>query len=170
MAHRVWLPSDLRTCRKCGEEKTLNFFAKSKRHKDGYRNECKTCYNDYHKKRRNENPELAQKIRDAQTRWRIANPEADRRKYLLRKFNITLEEYNELLDKQGGVCAICGDEERVIRRAKSGKEMLAVDHCHDTGKIRGLLCFKCNTGIGALGDSVEGLERALSYLRRTGGP
>lgn len=164
---RVWLISDLRTCRKCGESKPLGFFTKSKRHKDGYRYECKTCCNEYLKKRRDENPEVAQKIREANAKWRVNNPEADKRKYLLRKFNITLEEYKDLLNRQGGVCAICGEKERVVRRAKSGQEMLAVDHCHETGKIRGLLCFKCNTGIGALGDSVEGLERALSYLRRT---
>lgn len=168
MSHRIWLVSDLRTCRKCGEEKYLDSFAKSKRHKDGYRYECKVCYNKYMKNRR-EDPVIAEKVRQSGAKWRAANPEADKRKYLFRKFNITLEEYKNLLEEQGGVCAICGEKERVVRRAKSGQEMLAVDHCHETGKIRGLLCFKCNTGIGALGDSIEGLERALNYLRRQSG-
>ena len=164
MSHRVWLISDLRTCRKCGEEKPLSEFNKNRSLPSGYTNDCKKCHNAYLKKRR-EDPVVAEKTRQSGARWRAANPEADKRKYLLRKFNMTLEEYKALLNKQGGVCAICGEKEQVLRRAKSGQEMLAVDHCHETGKIRGLLCFKCNTGIGALGDSVEGLERALDYLR-----
>lgn len=169
MSHRVWLISDLRTCRKCEEEKPLSEFTKNRTLPSGRTNECKKCTNVYARKRREENPEVAQKIRDAGARWRAANPDADKQKYLMRRFNITIQEYRDLLEAQNGVCAICGEPESVVRRAKSGQEMLAVDHCHETGKIRGLLCFKCNTGIGALGDSVEGLERALAYLRGSDG-
>jgi hypothetical protein len=164
---RVFLISDLRVCRKCNQEKSLSEFTKNRTLPSGHTNDCKKCTNAYLKNRRDSNPEIAQRTRESGARWRAANPEADKRKYLMRKFNITLEEYKDLLNKQNGVCAICGEKESVLRRAKSGQEMLAIDHCHVTGKIRGLLCFKCNTGIGALGDSVEGLERALSYLRKT---
>lgn len=163
---RIWLISDLRTCRKCNEEKPLEDFVKNKTVKTGYTNECKECHNHYLRERRENNPDVVLRNRESGAKWRAANPEADRRKYLFRKFNITIEEYNELLQAQGGVCAICGREESVVRRSKSGKEMLAVDHCHDTGKIRGLLCFKCNTAIGALGDTLEDLQRVIDYLNR----
>lgn len=92
--------------------------------------------------------------------WRLRNQqrkrEYDRKYRLLRDFGITPDEYDTLLLGQGGVCAICeGDD---------GRKLLAVDHCHDTGKIRGLLCRQCNTGLGSLGDNVAGLQRALAYL------
>lgn len=75
-----------------------------------------------------------------------------------RRYGITIDQYNELADKQNGVCAICQET------CKSGRR-LAVDHCHATGKIRGLLCMDCNRSIGGLKDSIELLEKAVSYLK-----
>lgn len=66
--------------------------------------------------------------------------------------------YQRLLIEQGGTCAICGTPPAAKR--------LAIDHCHDTGEIRGLLCAGCNLAIGRLGDNAEGVQRALDYLRR----
>ena len=74
-------------------------------------------------------------------------------------YGITLEEYEELAAHQSWVCWICGKEETT----KDG--FLHVDHCHKTGKIRGLLCGLCNRGIGSLGDSLELLEKAVEYLK-----
>jgi Recombination endonuclease VII len=68
------------------------------------------------------------------------------------------EARHRLLKEQNGLCAICGNKESERR--------LALDHCHDTGKIRGLLCGTCNTGIGMLKDSVELLEAATKYLSK----
>lgn len=84
--------------------------------------------------------------------------------WLRRKFRITLEEFLAIKAAQGGVCAVCKNPER---RKIVGNEVaeLCVDHCHDTGEIRGLLCSTCNSGIGHLGDTEEALERALEYLR-----
>lgn len=73
---------------------------------------------------------------------------------------ITPAEYDQMLAAQGGRCAIC-------RRAPDENERgrrLAIDHCHDTGRVRGLLCTLCNVGIGALGDDAERLAAAISYL------
>lgn len=78
--------------------------------------------------------------------------------YLIRNYNITLEQYNELLRKQNGTCAICKAEKC------STKKDFAVDHCHDTGKIRGLLCKDCNIGIGMFKDSIEFIKAAKEYL------
>lgn len=82
--------------------------------------------------------------------------------FALRKsFGISLTEYNEMVRIQKGLCACCG------RSEKEMKKKLTVDHCHITGKIRGLLCFKCNSGIGMLGDSYESVSAALIYLVKT---
>ena len=81
------------------------------------------------------------------------------RKYRLkREFKITLEEYNKLFKKQLGRCALCG-----IHQSKL-KTSLAVDHCHQTNKIRGLLCMNCNRGVGLLKDDASILQRAIVYL------
>lgn len=77
---------------------------------------------------------------------------------LIRKYGITLQRYRELSARQGGVCAICLQPETIRLR-------LSVDHCHDSGAVRGLLCAKCNAGIGSLQDSVVVVERALLYLK-----
>ena len=164
---RVWVISDTLTCRDCEKSKPIDDFVSSNDRPMGKKKQCKECNSAYNKKRREENPEVAANARQSTAKWRKYNPESDRRKHLLRKFNITLEEYNDLLSSQGGVCAICCMEETVVRRSKSGKEMLAVDHCHETGKIRGLLCFKCNTALGALGDTVEDIQRVIDYLNRS---
>jgi len=87
---------------------------------------------------------------------RRRHSELARPRHFLYKYNITLDELYERMDAQNLRCAICG-----ILRGPS----LCVDHDHKTRKIRGLLCKKCNTGIGLLGDSADILERAAKYLR-----
>ena len=77
---------------------------------------------------------------------------------LMREFGITMEEYEHILDAQGGVCAICEGESDARGRD------FAVDHDHFTGKIRGILCRGCNVGIGNLKEDVETLKRAIKYL------
>lgn len=81
---------------------------------------------------------------------------------LKRKYKITQTQYETMLDAQGGLCAIC-------LRSPSGKrndEWLTVDHCHATGAIRGLLCHKCNAGIGMLNDDLTLIESAHQYLQK----
>ena len=79
---------------------------------------------------------------------------------LKHKYGITGEQYAEMLEAQGGVCAICG-------RECQSRNRLAVDHCHETGKVRGLLCAHCNRALGMLGDSVNVLTAAVRYLERS---
>ena len=111
------------------------------------------------------NPGVVIKRREAVAKYRAKNPDRDVNKTLLNKYGITLEQYEELFKKQGGVCALCKKPETVRRNKKTdGGERLAVDHCHDTGLVRGLLCFKCNTAIGALGDTQEAALKAMKYL------
>jgi hypothetical protein len=75
---------------------------------------------------------------------------------LFQKYGLTPGDVERMKAEQGGLCAIC-------RRQDAWR--LVVDHCHDTGRVRGLLCDRCNQALGALGDRVEALERALHYLR-----
>lgn len=96
--------------------------------------------------------------------WRMDNPAAYRaiqRRYLLKQYGLTIECYERMLAEQGGVCAIC--ETEALSMAGG---YLAVDHCHDTGKVRGLLCGFCNVLIGHAEDNIALLERMISYLRR----
>lgn len=87
---------------------------------------------------------------------------------MLTKYRMSSEDYEVMLDAQRGVCAVCGQPERAVGiggRLKS----LAVDHCHETGKVRGLLCSHCNRAIGLLGDNPETLHRAMVYLLAASG-
>lgn len=106
--------------------------------------------------------------RSAKTkRWQEAHPEAARaleRKVKLRSlYGISPEEYADHLIVQKGVCAICFQPETEIIRGKI--RLLAVDHDHATGKVRGLLCQDCNLGLGRFNDDPELLGSAISYLR-----
>jgi len=83
------------------------------------------------------------------------------------KYGISLAEYQRLAEEQNHKCFICGDPETIERNGKP--RMLAVDHCHDTGKVRGLLCGRCNPMIGYADHNVDILTRAIDYLKRTNG-
>lgn len=87
-----------------------------------------------------------------------AKKEAQWERCLKKKYGITPREYHALLVEQNNTCAICG------RHKSSRKEKLSVDHCHETKKIRGLLCSNCNTALGLLSDDIDILASAVSYL------
>lgn len=92
---------------------------------------------------------------------RAANP-GKYRKYdrnrSLKKYGITADDYDAMLKRQGDVCAIC-------KKHPQGKQDLHLDHDHNTGRVRGILCRGCNTALGHFGDDVEGVLAVLSYLR-----
>lgn len=96
--------------------------------------------------------------------YRQQNPNLFRDSQLRQKFGMTLTEYTQKLEEQNGVCAICKKPETAIR---SGKLlMLAVDHCHGSGKIRDLLCINCNQGLGSFKDDINVLQQAIDYLKK----
>lgn len=96
--------------------------------------------------------------------WAKDNPEKaeeyKRRHHLRNTYGISLEDYDSMLTEQGGVCAICGKQETHAQH-----KYLSVDHCHETGKVRGLLCHGCNATIGYAKDDPARLERAIVYLK-----
>ena len=139
-----------RTCIKCGETKGDEDFYKSRRRKDNYSirytTECKECAL---KNRREHYKENKDRILD---------------EHRFRSYGVTKEQYEEMLEDQDGKCAICKREE--LARAYITKKVraLAVDHCHVTGYVRGLLCRACNLGIGHFEDNLEFLKEAVKYL------
>lgn len=146
-----------RECSKCREIKPYDQFSR-RGQSDGvvlYKSKCKPC-------------------NAAQAReWYSRNSERGltnrRRLQLKADYGITPEQYEAMLTAQGGVCAICGQEERTIDpRSKRPYVRLPVDHCHTTGNVRGLLCHRCNRAIGLLGDDPELLRRAADYLVQRG--
>lgn len=85
--------------------------------------------------------------------------------FIVRTYGITAEDYYNILAAQNNKCAVCESEEVNSSRVTSGK--LFIDHCHDTGKVRGLLCSKCNHGIGLLNDDTALLQKAIEYLNKS---
>lgn len=85
------------------------------------------------------------------------------RKYSIAKYGITEGEYNTMLWLQNGVCKICEQPETITNGITNKIKPLAIDHCHDTGKIRALLCAKCNSAIGLLKHNPELLRKAALY-------
>jgi len=148
------LPTEKR-CGKCGETKPLDQYSLSRKatetQREVYRSTCKTCQ--------------AEQARA----WFHANKERakdNRHAHAMRStYGITPEQYQRMVDAQGGVCAICQKPETSVHG--SGTQFrLAVDHCHSGGAVRGLLCQRCNRALGLFGDDVTLMEAAISYLER----
>lgn len=136
----------MKLCRKCGEEKHEMEFHKQSDKPDGLRTTCKNCTNGANLNRY----KTSEKTRAAHSKAA--------RKYSLQKFyGITQEEYDLMYQQQGGKCRIC--------RCEEGGRRFHVDHCHNTNKVRGLLCNLCNKGLGCFKDNTSILEEAIKYLR-----
>lgn len=163
--HRVaWPPSFPKTCTLCQQEKPRSEFPSGQKYSDGYTSQCKACVAARRKLWHKANLE---KILARQNKWYEKNFGSRRGQWLDRMYGIGLEGYNALAKSQGGLCAICRKPESVIH--KSGTPMeLAVDHCHVTGGIRGLLCAKCNKAIGLLEDDPALLRAAAEYIEAHG--
>lgn len=112
--------------------------------------------------RRNSYGRHAERERRAAREWAGKNKESQRALYLKRAYGLTVEQYEAL----GNRCGICGAEQGNANRTNGdGKPYrLHVDHCHDTGRIRGVLCINCNMGIGYFKHDIELLRKAIEYL------
>jgi hypothetical protein len=158
----------MKRCKKCGEVKPLSEFYRATGMKDGHRSECKSCHKAKQQRWYAENREhaIAQVKRWQQTNkdhlhayrreYRQRRKVEERDAYLRRSFGITQADYDALLERQGGGCAICGKP--------PGKISLHVDHDHETGEVRGLLCVGCNNALGQFHDDPALLDRAIDYV------
>ena len=144
------------TCGKCKEEKPTSAFSPSRIRKSPNAAWCRACSKAYgvankHKWR--------EKTNATKRKWYAVNSDKNR-DYMFRKnYGISLDDYQAVLHAQGGLCVIC-------RQPWPGKRPLVVDHDHETGMVRGLLCQGCNVGLGALREDVGILESAIRYLTR----
>lgn len=155
---------EVKVCRKCTSEKPFSEFPVDNRNRDGLASYCRSCGNELSRqwKLRRGEKSLEQKAADAAyqeayyTENHAAVREQQRDSRLRARYGITADEYDAMLDKQGGVCAICGSPPR-------GQKRLHVDHDHETGVVRGLLCHVCNVWLGIL-EKAEWRAKAEEYL------
>lgn len=98
--------------------------------------------------------------------WRAKNPNYERNRKLNERYGITHERYQEMFHLQNGCCAICKQPESARHNRSNRIQTLAVDHCHKTGKVRGLLCQDCNRGIARFYDDPARIEKAIKYLQK----
>lgn len=132
----------MRTCRQCKESKPLSEFHHDRNDSERRRTNCRECQNkssrDWHREHR---VRRRPKLREGWLKW---------------KYGISQADFLRFKAAQHDKCAICG-----------GQEPLHVDHCHADNRVRGLLCKRCNTGIGLLDDSKDKLIAAIRYLHDT---
>ena len=141
----------MKTCTKCKESKTLDLFYKRTTNIDGYYTWCKAC-----------------ELLERQSR-RLKYPDTGRNQDLKKLYGISLEEYNRLYVVQKGCCAICKVDNNIRKiKGETKEESFCVDHCHETGRVRGLLCYKCNAGLGMFKDNTEFMQSAINYLDSEG--
>lgn len=131
---------ETKICTKCNLDKPLTEYYKDSQKSSGYRPDCKDC----------------NKIRtSAYAKNNRQKMNFNNMKY---KTGITKEQYEEILNQQNDLCRICN-----ITEEENGKRF-SIDHCHTTGYIRGLLCNKCNQGLGYFNDDTDKLHNAIIYL------
>lgn len=150
----------MKICTRCLKSQPLdNFFNDKHKKGDGKYPICKECKTSSTYKWRSENREhYNQKARE----WGKKNPEKRYKHEIKRLYGCTSEKYDSLLSEQNNKCWIC--EKQHNPNAQKGR--LYLDHCHDTGKIRGLLCGGCNLLLGYACDKPELLTRAIAYLAK----
>jgi len=126
---------------------------------------CKSCMTTSKKNSRSDPAKRKEEL-DANKTRRTNNPEkakaVDRVGALKQHYGITVQQYEHLFTTQNGLCAICGQPESSVLDGKIKR--LAVDHDHVTGKVRGLLCGRCNTAIGLFRDDIDIMSLAVCYL------
>jgi hypothetical protein len=122
-------------CADCKQYKTIDEFPRNKNSADGFHSYCKDCNN----------------ARSRESRERLHG--SSRHYHLKHRYGIGADDFDALVEQQGGVFAICG---------KEAPEH--VDHSHVTGAVRGILCFNCNGGLGQFKDSIDSLVNAVAYL------
>lgn len=161
----------MKPCKKCNALKPLEEYYRAAGTRDGLRGECKVCSSEDKRRRYLADPQAAI---DRVKRWQQANPDRvnatqrarrakpeaklrERAGHLMRKYGMTIEQYDAMLAAQGGGCFICG-------RPPREDISLHVDHDHSTGKVRGILCFCCNNALADFQDDPTLLRKAACYV------
>jgi hypothetical protein len=157
-------------CSRCDQKKHLSLFYKKKHQKSGFSSECKECYLKWMHSNKNNTPNFEGSkiciecdLVKPNTEFHRQNQSQDGLKNTCKtcvnktrrysRYCITEDQYNTLLQKQNNKCAICEKSKR-----------LDIDHCHQTNKVRGILCNDCNTSLGKFGDNINGVQKVINYL------
>lgn len=137
----------MKKCTMCEQVKGYSEFYRKSAGSDGYKNQCKDCIRSKNRANYHINREE-----------RLSKQRASQRLYTAKKFGLTEDTFKSMYHRAGGCCEICG-----ITEEENGK-YLAIDHCHTTVVVRGLLCHSCNVGLGNFKDNQELLRKAMGYL------
>ena len=158
-----------KTCSRCKELKPITEFSKKAQGKDGLATWCRACGSKYYYENRErirgqqrasymKNKEVVAEYRK---RYYAKNKETAKLYQLQKMYGMSGEDMQGMMNRCKGCCEICGD-------SFSHDNLHYVDHCHDTGNVRGLLCRNCNSGIGLLKDNVGVMLKAIEYLKDKG--
>lgn len=142
-------------CSSCNESFPLSTFHKASGTFDGLSSKCPDCTSEYWKSWYNDDKVEKQSLNNITNReWsKTSKGQALMLKKRLKKYGLSQEKFDALIERSEGFCEICEE-----------KEFQAIDHCHETGRVRGLLCNSCNLALGGFKDNVEILRKAISYL------
>ncbi|MBF0721384.1 endonuclease VII domain-containing protein [Sanguibacter inulinus] len=161
------VPAGLKRCSKCRSDKVPVEFDRAADQPDGRGRQCKTCRVTTKAASQTANPVDPAIRRVYVARYRARHPERVReseRRSSLRRYGLTPELYDQMLEEQQGACAICRKPETVVDPATATTKPLAVDHCHETGQTRALLCQRCNVAIGLLAHDPKTIRSAATYV------
>lgn len=152
-------------CSKCGKVKPLIEFHRHRSTGDNHSAQCKQCTRERNAKWKLENPDKVKemgrvyfrrekkRIMAQRVKRHDESPRSRNESHIRRTYGLTLEEYDAMHERQDNRCLVCKE-----------KTKLHVDHCHSSGKVRGLLCFFCNAGIGMFKDDPRLMKAAIRYL------
>lgn len=148
----------LKFCKGCDEWRSKGDYSKDSKSIDGLSCRCRPCRKKYRRE-----AEVKERTSTYNKRYAEQNPELmkakDRKNSLKRFWNMTQEQFQVLLNAQNGTCALCSKTE------SNPNKSLCIDHDHNTGRIRGLLCDNHNRAMGLFKDSIEDMEKAIKYLK-----
>jgi hypothetical protein len=150
----------MQKCRRCDEDKPLEDFAIIKA-SGNRRRICRRC--NYLSGREKQGASLKAYFAAMEPN---ARRQYRRKSYLKSKYGLTMDQYDEMVSAQDGVCMVCRRPESAVDPRTGSPRRLAVDHCHKTGNVRDLLCVLCNTAIGKAGDDPVRLRELADYLDR----
>lgn len=168
----ITLPA--KQCSRCKEVKLLTEFGKDPKNKSGLKSGCRSCDCKYSEKQRIKNSEILPQIRKEYNRSNKKSIKVKQQKkreeddlYYIRKrlksrYGITYEEFLGMMERDENKCQICGVTNEEYNQLYN--KNLSIDHCHNTKYLRGILCDKCNTGIGQFKDNTDLLNKAINYL------
>lgn len=151
---------EIKVCKRCKEPRPLRTFCKCSGSRGGRKHVCNKCRSFENFMRTNPTPEAIEKYKENYKRRENRDPNELRRwKAIRSKYGLSRSQYEKMERQQGHKCAIC-------RTDKPGGrfDVLVVDHCHETGRVRGLLCNACNVALGRFGDTPDAIFKVYEYV------